>query len=92
MTEKQKAKKEKLKRRNERTRERMRKSDIRREQKKTDSSLPDVISSVSIIHSNKKKMSSKKCLEKHQREVQMKKDRENRERNPKVTIVKAKDI
>ena len=31
-------------------------------------SVPNVISSVSILHTNKKKMSSKKCLIKHQKQ------------------------
>lgn len=61
---------------------------IKKERDKLENFLPKEISSISIIHSNRKKMSSKKCLEKHKEKVQMRKDREEKKENIKIIIIK----
>lgn len=68
---------------------------VRKEKQKKEletSYIPKVVSPKSIIHKQQRKMSSKKCLEKHQREAQMKRDREEKARNRNITVVKAKDV
>ncbi len=59
---------------------------LKKEKEKFENKLPNEISIVGIIHTNRKKMSSKKCLEKHLRY------KKHERKEAKRIIIKAKDV
>ncbi len=60
-------------------------SKLKKEKEKLENKLPQEVSMIGIIHTNRKKMSSKKCLEKHLRY------KKHEKKPTKIIIVKVKD-
>ena len=63
-----------------------------KEKEKFENKIPDEIATIGIIHPNRKKMSSKKCLEKHQKKKALEAKTKKRVLENKLFIVKRKDV
>ena len=64
----------------------LKKDKTKKEKEKFENKIPDEIGVIGIIHLNRKKMSSKKCLEKHLRY------KKHEKKASKIIIVKQKNL